>query len=263
MLRAPLRAGDGTLRAHPGDIPPGLRALCAGDPSLDARLALYREQGWRRLFHAVHDAWPRTTGILGPWGCNRAALAWFTAHPPRGHDLGRIADGFGAALPGLLDPLAAPLPPGPLRDAIALDDAVRRAWHSPWTAPEALPDVTALSAVRVGRAPGLSAQRVHWDVRSPPHDLGEDRWSPPRLHPPGWVVVARTSDGVGLHPVDPLTGWLLTVRRPAPIADHVARVLRACEPALRQTATADLPDRLEALFAQGWWQVAAEGSTNA
>jgi len=97
FLRAPLIAADGHFRSGPPD--PALLARVVDDaagagPGARARLALYHEQYWMRLFHTPQQAFPRTARVTGFFAFNRLASAHLQACPPRGRDLADVGRDF-------------------------------------------------------------------------------------------------------------------------------------------------------------------------
>jgi hypothetical protein len=105
LVQAPLDARTGTLRSLPGAYPPELVAQVAHPATARARLALYHEQYWMRLFTALQGELPRTSQAVGYWRFNALATAHLAARPPVDTDLARAADGFAPALLAALDTL--------------------------------------------------------------------------------------------------------------------------------------------------------------
>ncbi|MBM4282504.1 MAG: DUF2063 domain-containing protein [Deltaproteobacteria bacterium] len=207
FLRSPLRDDGGRFRADAADTAKLLACVKDDEPGAAARLALYHAQYWMRLFHVLQQAFPRTAGVVGPFTFNRLASAFLVQTPPRGFDLEDIARNFHPALQGTLEALVRPtqrsaspqgvieeslsalltrvpaaaltvpawhgllsldLPWSMLAQALALDEACRRAFDAPATSAWAIgdDDIAAIMASRVGvrMAPSLSIVRVDWDL---------------------------------------------------------------------------------------------------
>ena len=102
LLRSPLEAHAGGFRSRAGEH--RLHARIHDDgPGAAARLTLYHEQYWMRLFHTLQQAFPRVTWLVGPFTFNRIASAHLQAHPPTGPDLADAGAALFPALKAVLD----------------------------------------------------------------------------------------------------------------------------------------------------------------
>jgi hypothetical protein len=95
-LRAPLDASTGTFRASTSSYPATAVSASrgAGDSTAAERLATYNRQYWFRLFGVLQSAFPLTTRLMGHFTFNEWASRFLVAHPPRGWNIDRAADGF-------------------------------------------------------------------------------------------------------------------------------------------------------------------------
>lgn len=226
-LRAPLRLDGGQLRAP--EAFGGVEQRLA-PPDTQARLALYHEQHWMRLFGALHRGAARTCRALGYFRVNRLAERYLRAEPPRSVDLGELVDGFlpwlerelelteDAALAAVSAPRAA------LHECIAFDRAERKATVLPevplWTPSDAT--LARLASSRLVYAPSFTLLAAHFAVRAGTEgsDAGVD-FVP--LAEPRWVACARRSGRVEMRRVAPTLARLLAECEAAPLGLVLAR----------------------------------------
>ncbi len=108
LLRSPLDASAGRFRAPTELYPPTLVAIVRDDaPGVHARLALYHEQYWKRLFTALQGSFPRAALAMGYYGFNGVASSFLQANPPRSFDLADASERFFATVMAALYALAA------------------------------------------------------------------------------------------------------------------------------------------------------------
>ncbi|MCX5741375.1 MAG: putative DNA-binding domain-containing protein, partial [Proteobacteria bacterium] len=237
MLRAPLDRSSGTLRAIPDRYDPALRAAVVGDGG--ARLAVYHRQYWFRLFGVLQQAYRLATALLGPWAFNDLAARFLVAHPPSGHDLGRVVDGFEAFVAG--DAITrSTVPREALIEAVRIDDAFRAVFAAPDAAPVVLTpaDAARLLGARLRSAPAFALIDETWPLIAlrdalpitpservvalpPPHDQGRRTWA-----------ICRGADGQRVLPLSAAHAALLRLLEMYPLGEALARLERDLEPAV-------------------------------
>ena len=108
LLRTPLDSSQGRFRAPVEEYSLAFVAAVRNEaPGVNARLALYHEQYWRRLFTTIQTAFPRTASVIGHFWFNGLVSRYLEMHPPRGFDLSDVGERFFPALMAALEPLAA------------------------------------------------------------------------------------------------------------------------------------------------------------
>lgn len=244
IIRTPLDAGSGTLRArvdrYDDSVALGVRA--GPSTSARARLAVYNRQYWFRLFGVLHDDFRLTTLLVGPWQMNEWAAAFWRAQAPSHFDLGRATDAFPAFLiehaPELiaLGHSRAPLPRRTLLQAAAIDDARRRVLLAPdepilTLGPE---DVPRLQRSRLVPTQGFIVVDEDWPLvelrNSQGSTLPEQPLALPAAHtdcPRSWAFIAG-AHGHRVIPLSPTQARLTRelVQHPLPLA--LARVEAEC-----------------------------------
>lgn len=222
VLRTPLDRSSGTLRATPSSYDAATAASVDGDAS--GRLAVYNRQYWCRLFGVMQRELPLVTALTGAWSFNDLAGRFLLAHPPRGPDLARVADGFDGFLesntpPSGLTPdgVDGVLPRAALVQAARVDEAFRRVFSAPAEAslrPSAA-DAARLARCRLVPSRALSIVDEDWplfEVRhGSPHPPEARARSLPPPHPAGrrtWAV-CRARTGHRVLPLAPLQADLL------------------------------------------------------
>ena len=315
FLRSPLQITGGRFRSGAASSALLTRCVDDG-PGAAARLALHHEQYWMRLFQTLQQAFPRTARVTGCFVFNQLAMAHLQACPPRGRDLADVGRGFFPALQHALDGLLAPgarararngvidaplalLPTLPidndpaaralqatlrtlqvpwsmLAQAVALDEACRRAFEVPAEPPWTMTD-DALAALRashvlVRTAASLSLVRLDWAVddelaltQAPPENslanaagadavtdeatpLSTTRLAAPRHH----VLVTRV-DGVAHATVDPVFARLLVRMRRETLEAAVRHIAEKFPPQALAHLHASMDRFAVAAAAQGWW----------
>lgn len=205
MLRTPLDRSRGSLAAVPASYPAPVREGVRGDGfAADERLAVYNRQYWFRLFTVLQDAHPLTTALVGAWAFNGLAATYLQDHPPTGHELATICDGFAPAVVAQ----AVPIPRDVFAEALANDVAFHRARTAPNTPPVELSSSDeALHARRLVRAPTFSifeeSRPLLATRRGLPSPLGEHRAAIPAAYTDGrraWLV-GRTGTSLVVRPL--------------------------------------------------------------
>lgn len=264
VLRGPLDASTGTLRATPAAYPAVLtaRVRAAGVAPGD-RLAVYQRQYWLRLFNVLQAEHRLTTALVGAWSFNRCAERFLQTHPPAGHELAAIADGFAdfvtaelASHP--LDVVGASPPSAAIVEAVRIDIAFRTAMRAPREAPLQLSatDAPNLLRARLVWSRAFTLLDETWPLvalrRQLPAPLGEHRAPLPPRHPGGprsWVI-CRSGRGLVATPVPPRHAELLRLLRTRSIAEAVAAIeARGSDDAVAAHVQRWLADGIE----HGFW----------
>lgn len=227
MLRTPLDRSCGALCANVAEYP---RTLCAqvldGGVSHLERLATYHRQYWFRMFGVLQGSHPLTTALLGPWELNGIAADYLRRHPPRGHELAAISDGFS---PFVIEHAHAAVPRAALQEAAAIDAAFHRARTAPGHAPLRVSPASAhaLETGRLVRAPSFSLVTERWPLvavrQALPSPLGEHRVALPAPHATArsWLI-GRSLRGIEAVPLQPVQATLLELLTAHPLGDALA-----------------------------------------
>ena len=275
VLRTPLDRGSGTLRAVPEAYDATLRAAITsdGDRSADDRLAVYNRQYWFRLFGVFQQAYRLATALVGPWAFNELAARFVIAHPPRGHDLGRVIDGFDTfslrALPeaGVSLGSKGRLPRAALLEAIQIDDAHRTVFEAPYEVALQLSvaDADHLAHARLRPSRAFVMIDETWPLSQLRHELpatlSEQCVPLPPPHADGrrsWAVV-RTADGQRVIPLAAPHARLLRLLREHPLGEALA-ILEASVP---PSTAAGIATAAQRWFADGvklgFWTALEDG----
>ena len=287
-LARPLDQDDGRL--HPGASPSDdalLATIVDDGPGRVARLGLYREQRWARLFSTIHAIFPRTTRALGAWSTNLVTMQSLHAEPPRSFDLGAAGATFHRAARRALDALG----PGPAglserdrdrslrelvrgaqragdapfegceapwslaRDALSLDEAERRAhaagFDPPWRPNPSERDALLQRRPRLARS--CSLVTIRWSVVERPREGTNAPWRPPRLAAPVTVAVVRVDDRVASRALDPLLARLLAYGRDSIVSEALAKLGRSADDRVRAIAEAQHERLVDEAIAAGLW----------
>ncbi len=274
-LRTPLVIVDGTFDSPLAACDPTLRAAIIDDgPGADARLALYHQQYWARLFVTFQAAFRRVAHVVGPWSFNQLVAAHLAGRSLASFDLGDAASGFfpdlRAALsavagartsalietplkalpvaPGALGPILATLdvPWSLLWQALALDEAERRAFRAPLEAAFSPTEAERAALMTMTAAAGFSLVKTNWALM--------DAQGPfPRLSSPEHVVVFRTATGIASQRVDAVFARLLALAAKAPLAEAMAQIEASSPVEVRVDLQALLASQVERAIAAGWW----------
>lgn len=234
----PLDRASGTLRATTAAYDRALVGRIQGNGIAAAeRLATYNRQYWFRLFGVLQSDYRLTTALLGAWTFNGFAQQYLGDHPPTGHELTTIGDGFAerfvARLPADGVNLASGrIPADALRDAIGIDAAFRAAMTAPCEPPLELTaaDLPRLVRAKLRWSRAAAVVEEKWPLmalrRGLPNPLGDHRAPLPEPHPgaaQGWVI-CRASRGLHVAPIAPLHARLLQRLRTHTLADALASV---------------------------------------
>ncbi len=276
-LRTPLATRDGARVAPVASIDPELSAAIVDDgPGATARLALYHEQYWARLFMVFQAAFRRVARAVGYWSFNSLVQAHLAGRSLDSVDLGDATAHFYPAMRAALDAMRhSPSSAGhetSLRElsrvggelgpvlgtldvawslvsqALAVDEAERRAYRAPFEAAwePTPPEREALLKRGVRAAPGFSLVKTDWSL----FDAGG---SQTRLPDPEHIVVHRMATGVGSQRVDAVLARLLSLAAKTTLADAMARV-GAASPTVEPAAMAALlNNQVERSLQAGWW----------
>lgn len=265
-LRAPLVLDQGRLCA-PGSFGGVEHAL--SPPDAHARLALYHEQHFMRLFSAIHRGATRTSRAIGYFRINRLAERWLRAAPPREVDLGVLVDGF---LPWLRlelavgqDPLLASLaqPRAAVLECIDFDSAERAATLSPEVPDWAPKDATLerLAASRLVFAPSFTLLEEHFVVRTGT-ETSEAGVEFAPLASPRYVACVRQAGRVRMRSVEPLFGRILAGCRSAPLGLVLADLEAALAPDELAELAKNLGEFVRRAVTSGYWVGLESGSTS-
>lgn len=256
-LREPLTLEAGRLSA-PATF--GEVELALSPPQEHARLSLYHEQHWMRLFGALHRGALRTCRAIGYFRVNRLAERWLRSEPPRDVDLGALVDGF---LPWLERELVAGADPyltsvgaprAAIEECIAFDRAERRATVTAETPIWTPSDVTLarLATARLLRAPSFSLLVEHFVVRAGT-ETRETGVEFVRLEEPRYVACLRRPGRVEMRRVDQALGRLLAECEGAPLGLVLSRWQTELSPAELGALSASLSGLVERAVKAGYW----------
>ncbi len=197
-IRTPLERRGALARAAPHRYPAHLREMLA--PSVVGAplegLAHYNRQYWFRLLGALQREHPLTLLVCGTSAFVDLAVRFFTAHPPRGHDLGAALAPFAGFLED--EPLEELAPRArAVHQAVAIDRAFRQVFEAPLAPPL---DLRGMPGERLARARFVRSERVRivaedWellalrgrDASASPHLLT------PRAERAHWIIAGSAS----------------------------------------------------------------------
>lgn len=288
LLRTPLAVRKGHFRAAVEDYPQTLVAAVHDDgPGAIARLELYHEQYWRRLFNTFQETFPRTARVVGFYGFNMQAAQFLEAHPPHSYDLANAAEGFFAWVMRALEEINPPgktegyrlvttplqsIPPvgershaalalgsssapwSLIAQALNLDEAERRAFRSvcepAWT-PSAQ-ERTGLRTKRLRYAGSFSLLRLDYEL--PVGQRADDFvFSTEPRKTPAHVAIVRSPRGVATYPLDPVFARLLALGRVCPLGEAIARTEKALPGPLREHLATSMDGYIDAALGNGFW----------
>ena len=292
LLCTPLDAGSGQFRAPVASYPRALVAQVRDDaPGVIARLALYHEQYWKRLFSTLQTSFPRTAAVMGYFRFNGVVAAYLRRNPPRTFDLSDVGERFFPELSAALDTLAAGHPKTtgyrliekPLRvlsgsaasapldgalgsvdapwslvaQALHLDEAERRAFRAPrepiWDpSPE---ERARLRDARLHYATSFSLLRLDYDLPTGPVE-GMDGHVP-RRKTPKHVALARAPRGITAQIVDPIFARLLSRARLGSLGEAITQTESALAGSLRDHLHHSLDEYIHVALTSGFWVGAA------
>ncbi len=272
-LRVPLDGSSGSLQATPDRYDSELCAAVrvARGSSAAGRLGVYNRQYWFRLFGALQNEFRLATALLGAWFFNELASRYLLAHPPRGHDLATIADGFAAFVANdvsdagvaVAEP-AATIPKRAFLEAIRIDLAHRGVTTASAVSPLSELRAERLEAARLVPSPTVVLVEENWPLVALRRDLPPDVSRPVRLgaplpSPQTWAI-ARTAAGFRLVRLEPLQANLLRQLCTTAIADALASVEAECSPEDAEVLIANTAAWLIQSVELGMWSAIVEDS---
>ncbi len=269
MLSSPLTVSHGTFRSIPEARTRALiESVVERPPGAAARVSLYHEQVWKRLFVTLQECFRRTERLLGAHHFNRVATVVLTHARPTSRDLAEIAVPFcGAVEAGLvgaspeanarpwlrelramLAETAVPMPA--LRTGLRLDEAERRAFRAPLVPAVVERGWSGRPDARARIAPSFSLLRVEHDVIDVVR-VRAGHAAPLRV--PLHVTVAATTAGVAVRLVDPVYARLLALASERPLGEAMARTRSALDAKLATRFDAQRDDYVRESFERGYW----------
>jgi hypothetical protein len=269
-LRAPLDRSTGTLRVVPASYEPRAReAVAAPDRrAADDRLAVYNRQYWFRLFGALQHEMRLTSALVGAWSFNGFAAQFLAAHPPRGWDLGRAADGFAdflereAPSAGIApDGVKRRLPRRALVQAARVDQAFRAAASAPPELPfhPSAADAERLPRARLVPSRTLSIVEEAWPLVAMagklPRAPGNRALELPPPHDDGVreVAIWRRDATQEVRPLARLEAQLLRRLLRAPLSEALAGLERELPADDRATVEGRVSRWLAESVRRGFW----------
>jgi hypothetical protein len=243
-LRAPLHNSGAHFVARLPAGAPIVAFVVDDGPGAVARLALYQEQYWMRLFGVFQETFPRTAQALTPFVFNTFVSAFRAEAPSSSCDLAEVVAGFSAFVLDAADARVTSL----VRDAVAVDEAERQAWRAPAPEPPALAEPMT-TTLRVRLAAGAGLVRVQHDVRISP---GTGRL----LAVPSLLLVSRSGSGVVIVEVDRVFARVIATIG----ADPAGAVLGDVERAIAARLPAEALHAWPALYARMITQAARWGA---
>lgn len=246
-LATPLEAVGGAWEARPDRYPLPLLAEVAPGPGLpaEAQLAAHNRQAWFRLYQALRQAYPLVTRLLGAWAFNHLARDFLLANPPQASTPAAAGLHLGAFL--LANPQGV-LPWEALAEAVAIDEAARRALEAP--VERLLQGGAHRTGKRLVRAQAWTLLEEHWplvELLARPADPERPQpLPPPCLAPQAWAIGGH-GDTVGWLRLEPLQARLLELVGQLPLEEALGQLEAECEPAER----AALPGQVQRWLQQG------------
>jgi hypothetical protein len=256
-LRTPLDAGSGVLQAAVAHY----ELQVCQDVTAASRLAIYNRQYWFRLFGVLHNELPLTARLFGFWFFNHYAMRYLRAHPPRHHDIGRIAADFEAFLAEdisgeqlRLDARAPSLPRAAILEAARLDATFRQVFLAPEQArfQPSRAGIDALGSVRLQPSAAYARFEEHWPLvrlRASLFSCVGEAPVPlpaPLSIPQAWVLF-RNAKGVAHIALERRHARLLALLESLPIEAALCQLEAECS----EHERAGLPALVEYCFAQG------------
>jgi len=262
VLRTPLDASSGSLRARTDRYAPQLTAAVGDAPSCSgrARLAVYNRQYWFRLLTTMQTSWPLTARLLGLFFFNLHAQRFLLQQPPRHFDLRVVTLGFDVYLARSMGaaevdigPGEKPVPRAALLEAATLDAAFARVFYAP---AEPRFDPLQLSGpltdCKLKSSAAYARVRERWplaELRCTLTDARSERavaLPEPHAHAQAWALF-RNERGVAQVRLAPLQLRLLELLEQHPLGHALAQLEAEAEPAARPA----LPEHTRVWLAQG------------
>jgi len=259
VLRTPLDAASGTLRAQTSRYGSPLAAAVQGDAR--ERLAVYNRQYWFRLLTVMQTSWPLTARLLGMFHFNLHAQQYLLEHPPAHYDLHAVTLGFDRYLADNLrseavfrGPRDVPVPKAILLEATAVDAAFARVFHAPAEprfdprkhSPNELVQCKLVSSAAYARVD------ERWPLVELRFTLRDDT-SESAVALPSPLTAAQTwaffrnAQGVAHLRLEPLQARLFTLLDRHPLGEALAHLEVEAPPEARAT----LPEQTRAWIAHG------------
>lgn len=272
-LRAPLRLVAAPALPTFAAPSEGARRASGVDDNAARHVLLHQQLQWQDRLQRMQRLFVRTAGVLGAFSFNRLMLAYLTSSG-QGEllDDNATAAAVSAHLRGLVtatstggdsddrpvhqlgDVLLAPAPPrSALVQALARDDAERRAATAPWLSPVVDgPRRLRPGARRIITSPSVSVLRSTWRWPGAPT---VSKGQPVRLTRGEAIheVVARSASGVSVTTVDALTACVLQLAQRQPWPEVVAVVAAGASEQDRALLPAQLVGIATQALTQGWW----------
>jgi hypothetical protein len=262
-IRTPLDRSTGTLRAVTAGYPACTDTLPTPRRTAEERLAVYNRQYWFRLFTVVQGEFPLSARLLGYWPFNGLIQGFLLRRPPRGFDIGAVADGFAAWLQGEEVASGQDLPGEAFREAVSLDEA----WRCLFRAPEQPPfrpsaaDAARLMTGRLEPRSGWALHRERWPLvelrqallASPPDHERPVPLPSPHEAPRCWLLVHRPEGHARLS-LAPRHARLLELLREGPVGEALARLEGECPPEDHATLPGAVQRWLAHSVEQGLWR---------
>ena len=265
MLRTPLDRASGTLTAATAKYDPQLSTEALAGPLASGaeRLAVYNRQYWFRLFSVLHAGFPLTARLMGYWELNEVAANYLLAHPPRGWDIEKIADGFPAFFEGSLGESAAASSLTlrlTLIESVRIDAAYREVFRAA-SLPHFRPSASDAANLLTGRLVAHPALRIVEEHRAllalrttllaaPTSAIAE---VPPLLARPQFWAIVRLEAGTASIPLEAREAELIALLGRYSVGDALGRLESSC-PAEERS---NLPGRVCAWLARsiehGFW----------
>lgn len=293
LLRTPLDRSTGRFRAPVEAYPQTLvNDVHDESPGAVARLELYHEQYWRRLFNTLQESFPRTARIMDYFWFNALASHFLVMHPPQSFDLANASEGFFSWTMHALDELHPPsnadqvssgyrlietplcaIPQSEARSleanvlgsvsapwslvaqALHVDEAERRAFRASLepTWNPTTQERAKIYDLRLRYAPSFSLLRLDYDL--PVGKISEEDLtaSPKRRKTPAHVVILRSSRGIATYPIDPIFARLLALARIFPLNVAIARTEQALKGALIEHLQRSMDTYIDTSVNTGFW----------
>jgi hypothetical protein len=290
LLRTPLQVVKQQFRAPIEAYSRTFVAQIVNDgPGSLARLALYHEQYWRRLFNTFQSTFPRTAKAIGYFEFNQVALQFLAQHPSQSFDLGNSTDGFFSWLSDALELMISSskndsngyrIIDTPLRSlpktvdssatvntlgsvaapwsfvlqALSLDEAERRAFRAAW---EPLWEPSSSEKMRFRQlrfryASSFSLLRLDYDL--PLGRFSESQeLSLERRKTPLHIVILRAQRSLGTYPLDPVFARLLALARNLSWGDAITQTERALPESLRNHLRNSVDTYADRALTRGFW----------
>ena len=248
IISTPLEITNDKLRVRNPHEEQRVRYL---DPD-GARIRIYQEQYWMRIFNVLQSEFSQLTKLLTPFGFNQLVLHIFGRRGLPGPGLELVGDVFFQQLiqraqhpldSDVIKPSAIPIKIW--RQRLLFDEAKRRAYRQKTRPRMATPALDALCHQRVLAAESLTVLRL---------DPAQD-WPRPG---PWHVVVCRSEGQVRVDEVDPLFARLLkAVAKAESYGAALLEVQSQCDEKLASVLLERVDMYTRCAFERGYWCIPA------